>query len=636
MFDPRALPKKGESEVRRTVWCADNVNIALEAYAAGLPLVASPFLPNSPMLRRPGLLYEWSKHELNEARKCQQDILYFADTYIELFRPDATYGPITLRPYQREYLKLLQANRFVVFVAARQIGKTVTSAIFLLWCLIFVPNSRIAILGDKMATATENITKIKAMYERLPFFLKPGITTWNKSMIGFDNGSYIFAAPCNLASVVGRTLTAILFDEMSIPDDKQVREVVEFAFPAVTAVAGSRIICISSPRGMQHVFSEIYHRGVAGLNGFAPFKVEWYQVPGRDEAWKAQQVAVLGQRGFDQQYGNSFLTDDDAWLDSEASDRLLEASVRSEYVKAESILPGLSDASLANVEALTLSLVDSQYAQPPGSLLSKFMLDQKFMLNGRGIDAELLRSIPVLIAIDTSEGKGKDYTTISFSTLIMPEDIRGMLADAYASEEAVLSGDLSSEEANEADQFGDIEEALSAEYIASNGVEVRQFGAISTNSHGIEVVALFIQILLRAVFDPDKVKIVCEIDGIGAKMRAVLGLDIVRGSAIDDYCFARIGKDNGVRMGGNKKRGHVYNTKQFIEAGKLTPTFGPAQYELARFREVRPGVFQGVDAHDDWSMNCVNIGAYMSSPEFMSWSEEAFYTDDESDLDDDY
>lgn len=638
-FNPVRQPKKADAEVQRLVWDAENVKIALDAYEQGIPLIATPFLSGQPMLRRPALLYEWADAELVEATKCADDILYFADTYIELFLPSGIYGHIELRPYQRRYLKMLQDNRFVVFVAARQIGKTVTSAIFMLWLMIFHPYTKIACLGDKFATAAENIQKIKDMYVRLPFWLKPGITTWNKSTIAFDNGSYVFAAPCTLAAIVGKTLSIVYFDEAAIVDDHIMRNVFEFAYPTISALKDSRIIMTSSPRGAHGVFYETYIKAVLGKSPFRWFKVEWQEVPGRDEQWHQEQLAILGERGFDQQYGNKFINDDEAWLTAETMDDIQELCINANYVPIFELTD--KEKQLAYLGKVERVIMKSKY-WTKATIRPKVPLVKMLQFDNNSIASlHQLHDLPVLIIIDTGEGKRLDYTTVGFYVPDFGTEQQQQMQEAYEAELAELEVNATIDAATYTDDDAafdamvdddsDIETAgFASEYLFGQSIRTKQIGALSTNLHCIPMVALFIQLFVRYFCNMDKVKIICELDGIGAKMQALLASDILPNSGLEAECFGSAdNKHPGILMRGKNKSGFVYDTQQLLETGRILPTYGAIAFELTKFREIRPGKFAGVDAHDDWAMNVVQLGGYMQSSEFKAWCEDNLLPDEQ-------
>lgn len=642
-FDPRLKPKKGQNaDDMKRVWDAENVKIAYEAYEQGLPLVASPFITGAPHLRKPGLLYEWSDWELVEAMKCKADVVYFAKTYVQLYRPDGTYGLVEWRPYQLEYLKTLQENRYIAYVASRQIGKTTTTAAWLLWQLIFTPDYKAAVLGDKGATAVENITKLKDMYNRLPFFLKPGIAKWNQGMVAFDNGSSVISGPCTLSTLVGKTLRCLYMDEVAIPEDRVSREVYEFALPTLTNLKDGRLIMSSSPRGAHGVFYETVMKAKLGKSPFKAVETHWYDVPGRDEAWKEEQIQIYGEAGFAQQFDCAFLADENAWLSPETTELLNTAVLNADYQSIDKLTD--NEKALKNLAKVEAAIFKSKYVTKSTVKPKRKLVDVARFDASKIASLNDLKSCPILITIDSGEGKLNDHTIAHFWRPELDDDKTKLLNEAYQQELAELEQNASIDadnydEDSALDAMVDMEDddELTSEFMLSNGIRCRQIGVVDSNEHSMPMFALFIQLFCIYFLDTEKVKIVPELDGIGSKMQALLVADIINGSGLDNEMFA--GNDDkgspGIYQRGKNKVYNVYDTKQLLEDNRLLPTYGTTVYEIGKFQEIKPGKYAGVEAHDDHTMAVVLAGAYMSSNDFKIWMEDILLPDDEIDIDED-
>jgi hypothetical protein len=64
------------------------------------------------------------------------------------------------------------------------------------------------------------------------------------------------------------------------------------------------------------MFHTIWEGAVQGVNQFKPFRVDWWDVPGRDEKWKAETIANTSQLQFDQEFGNTFFGTGDTLISS--------------------------------------------------------------------------------------------------------------------------------------------------------------------------------------------------------------------------------------------------------------------------------------------------------------------------------
>lgn len=105
-------------------WSTERVNELLrKADEEGLDFksVDNPFHDNNPEFKRANILFEYTKEELSEMKKCAEDVTYFSK-YCQVMT-DTGLNYIRLRDYQTSVLKEYQAHRFSIFVAPRQIGK---------------------------------------------------------------------------------------------------------------------------------------------------------------------------------------------------------------------------------------------------------------------------------------------------------------------------------------------------------------------------------------------------------------------------------------------------------------------------------------------------------------------------------
>ncbi len=102
----------------------------------------------------------------------------------------------------------------------------------------------------------------------------------------------------------------------------------EFAFvkPAIqdefwtsispTLSTGGTCIMTSTPNGDQNIYAQTWRAACSGTNGFHPIHVKWDEPPGRDEQFKASEIALIGQRKWDQEYDCVFLSSDSLLIDS--------------------------------------------------------------------------------------------------------------------------------------------------------------------------------------------------------------------------------------------------------------------------------------------------------------------------------
>ena len=176
-----------ETQDESNYWSTERVNeLMRKADEEGLDFksVDNPFHDNNPEFKRANILFEYTKEELIEIKKCAEDVIYFSK-YCQVMT-DTGLNYIKLRDYQGSVLKEYQDNRFNIFLAPRQVGKSITSSIILVWYLLFNHDKNAMILANVGDTAEELMDKIKHIIKGLPFFLKPGMQVNNVMSMRFD------------------------------------------------------------------------------------------------------------------------------------------------------------------------------------------------------------------------------------------------------------------------------------------------------------------------------------------------------------------------------------------------------------------------------------------------------------------
>jgi len=108
---------------KNRVWNAKLVEDITNKVVNGEPIHGgTPFHEGDIDYRAADVVYEYTDEELKEIAKCATDIVYFANNYC-VSMTDEGIQKIKLRNYQERVLKQYQKNRWIVFLASRQIGK---------------------------------------------------------------------------------------------------------------------------------------------------------------------------------------------------------------------------------------------------------------------------------------------------------------------------------------------------------------------------------------------------------------------------------------------------------------------------------------------------------------------------------
>ena len=258
----------------------------------------------NPNVKRDGVETSFTKEEILEYKKCLEDPSYFARKYVKIISLDEGLVPFNLYEYQEKMFKHFNDNRFSIVLACRQSGKSISSVVYLLWYACFHPEKTIAILANKGAIAREMLARITLALENLPYFLQPGCKALNKGSIEFSNNSKIVANATSASSIRGLSVNLLFLDEFAFVDNDA--QFYTSTYPVVTAGKDTQIIICSTANGIGNVYHKLWEGAVQNTNEFKPFRVDWWDVPGRDKKWKETTISNTSKLQFEQEFGNTF------------------------------------------------------------------------------------------------------------------------------------------------------------------------------------------------------------------------------------------------------------------------------------------------------------------------------------------
>ena len=258
----------------------------------------------NPLVKRDGVEQTFTQDEMQEYIRCMNDPSYFANKYIKIINLDDGLVPFELYPYQEDMFNHFNDNRFSIVLACRQSGKSISSVVYILWFAIFKPEQTIAILANKGSTSQEMLGRVTLALENLPFFLQPGCKTLNKKSIEFSNNSRIVASATSGNSIRGMSVNLLFLDEFAFVDNDAT--FYTSTYPVITSGKTTRVIITSTANGLGNTFHKLWEGAVQGTNDFKHFRVDWWDVPGRDEEWRRQTIANTSELQFDQEFGNNF------------------------------------------------------------------------------------------------------------------------------------------------------------------------------------------------------------------------------------------------------------------------------------------------------------------------------------------
>ena len=185
-------------------------------------------------LKRIGVELQYTEEQVKEILKCSEDPVYFIKTYVKIVNVDKGLVPFDMWPFQENMVETFHENRFSICKMPRQVGKTTTSAGYMLWCVLFQENYNIAILANKGSLAREILGRIQYAYEYLPLWLQQGIITWNKGNIELENKSKIAAYATSASGVRGGTYNLIFLDEFAFVPKNMADEFFTSTYPVIS------------------------------------------------------------------------------------------------------------------------------------------------------------------------------------------------------------------------------------------------------------------------------------------------------------------------------------------------------------------------------------------------------------------
>ena len=402
-FDP-VKDQKGNEQAQSVIWSTKSLHMAVDAITKGLPLKVNPFIGNNTKLLKPELVFKRTEEEINEYVHCMQDICYFAEKCY-VMTPEGLKR-IKLRDYQVRYLRHLESNRFSIYLAARQSGKSVVTAIYCLWKILFNVDKQGLILSKSGAAGVDLLKKIKDMFLNLPYYLKPGIYKWNQTSIAFDNNSTIGTEAFSQTAGLGKTINFLILDEFAWCPPNETELFYMNIIPTITTMPDSNVCIMSTQNGFNFFHTIWVGANETGkkTNGYTPFKTDWYEVPNynmekhcwekRDEAWKQKMIGVLGgEANFYYQYGTNF----------SASDKCIIHRVKLSELHKNEI-------KFLNIPDLQKYYIDNYNTE---LYLPISILHPEALYFDPTFDFNELRTGYFVVLCDLAEGCGGDYTTFN-------------------------------------------------------------------------------------------------------------------------------------------------------------------------------------------------------------------------------
>jgi hypothetical protein len=448
---------------------------------------------------------------------------------------------------------------------------TVTSAIFMLWFMLFQSEKTVLCVADNFTTTKELLDKFKITLEGLPFFMKPGIVTTNAGRVEFDNKSRIVGRTTTKKSGIGLSVNLLYIDEFAHIEEAKLNEFYRAIYPTVTADPNGKIIITSTPNG-RNKFWEIWKDAIDGKSSYVPMRVDWWQIAGRGEEWKQQQIADMGSvEDFNQEYGLQFFSSDKLLLNSRDLKKL--ENIRSKYVQTNLIL----NEDLAH--------------------FNEYIYFHKKYAN-RTVEEWKNSSEYYVFSVDTSDGIGKDgdYCVLNiYKTVALP------IGELLKKKEIIR---------NEIDTIS----LVQVGYLRSNEIDINEF-------------AIACEHIIYNIFKADNTRIVIEMNHKGEiilnQFKENNGYWI--GQIVHTkHTAAAIQMKPGIKLGPTNKIKYCEKFKYLVTINRIIPNDEVTVTELQQFGKSKGGLYRGQNGHDDMAMSSVNVSSVFDSTQFWDIAIDTF------------
>lgn len=231
-----------------------------------------------------------------ERRKCSvpdiRGLLYFTQGYGSIEPPVGEPIPFWLWPDQRPVLKAFLDYEVNVILKARRLGLSWLALHFAAWLMLFAPlgpGARIILICKNDEDAKKLLSRVRRIFQRLPFWLRPRLDPDNVRELGVDEAT-ITALPATDRAARQETATLFILDEFAFPKDMAASGIWKAVLPTIEG--GGRGIAISTGNGRSGdgaTFAGLFDRTQADKSSMNGIFLPWWSRPGRTQHWYEDQ-----------------------------------------------------------------------------------------------------------------------------------------------------------------------------------------------------------------------------------------------------------------------------------------------------------------------------------------------------------
>jgi hypothetical protein len=311
---------------------------------------------------------------------------------------------------------------------------------------------------------------------------------------------------------------------------------------------------------------------VEGKNSYTPLRVDWWQVPGRDDEWKKMTIANLGsEEDFNQEYGLQFFSSDKLLLASKDLKKMF--NVRTNYVIPE-------------------------WTQSP---------EYGDLFDGYSCHPNLANATPddlrndgnyYIFSVDTADGVGKDYSVINVFKMVARPVKMLMQSRQFIKDET--------------DVFSLV-----------------QVATFRTNTKDINEFCNTLEHLTYRIFNPERVRLLIELNHKGEYVldKITNTEEYWPGQVIHSrHTEAAKGWKPGLKLTMTNKAKYCERFKYIAGTNRILTNEFKTIHELGSFGKSSNGSYRSQSGNDDLAVTCVNTSAFFESPNFWELANELLDT----------
>ena len=114
--------------------------------------------------------------------------------------------------------------------------------------------------------------------------------------------------------VISHNCNFLYIDEAAIIPNSVAESFFTATYPTISSGTSTKVVLTSTPLGMNH-FYKFWTEAEAGINGFTPVRVHYWEHPKRDENWASKQKELLGELKFNQEVLCEFIGSSNTLVD---------------------------------------------------------------------------------------------------------------------------------------------------------------------------------------------------------------------------------------------------------------------------------------------------------------------------------